>query len=433
MRAWAATIGAFGVLVATSAWAADAPPPANPPPPSPPAAAAAPTDAKAPTLDYRPFRFTHVLFKLPVGRNFANPHVGVFCLPSVGRSWTADSQTEVKPTIYADALRAEVATAGFKVDGPSDNIFEQTASTSDIQLAAIVTDLNLDYCQPMIGFGDVSTKGTGTMSIEWQVYSTLRKQMLAKITTTGSITIKNTQPGGLDALLKGAFKDNVHALIANADFLKAMAAPATDAMDHATAQAQSEIPLPGALAAKGRAVSDAVASVVMITAGEAQGSAFLISSDGLLATARHVVGDAKYVKVRWADGIESLGEVLRSDKVRDVALVKTDPRGRLPLRLRRDPLEPGDTVFAIGAPLDVKFQSTVTRGVVSAYRTFEGLNFIQSDVSVNPGSSGGPLLDDKGQVVEITEGGYVVAGSAANLNLFIPASDALEFLNAVPK
>ncbi len=174
-------------------------------------------------------------------------------------------------------------------------------------------------------------------------------------------------------------------------------------------------------------------AVTLILAGDTQGSGFLISSDGLLLTDRHVVGDARYVKVRWSDGVEGLGEVVRTDKVRDVALVKTDPHGGTPLRIRREPMQPGDTVFAVGAPLDPKFQSTVTRGVISAYRTFGGLNFIQSDVSVNPGSSGGPLLDDKGEAIGATESGYSVAGAPTNINLFIPMGDALDFLSATVK
>jgi S1-C subfamily serine protease len=139
------------------------------------------------------------------------------------------------------------------------------------------------------------------------------------------------------------------------------------------------------------------------------------------------------VKIRWSNGEEGLGEVIRTDKVRDVALVKADPRGRAPIRIRRDALQPGDTVFAVGAPLDQKFQSTITRGVVSAYRKFGGLNFVQSDASVNPGSSGGPLLDDKGEAIGATESGYFVSGAPTNINLFVPIGDALDFLSATEK
>jgi S1-C subfamily serine protease len=177
-------------------------------------------------------------------------------------------------------------------------------------------------------------------------------------------------------------------------------------------------------------VPDAVGAVVLIQSGAGEGSGFLASSDGLLLTNQHVVGESKFVKVRWSDGIEALGEVIRSDKVRDVALVKTDPRGRKPIALRRDPLQPGDTVFAIGSPMGDRFQSTVTRGVISAYRTVDGLSYIQSDVSVTHGSSGGPLLDEKGEAVGMTKGGVI--GAPSGMNMFIPVGDALTFLSAKP-
>jgi serine protease Do len=222
-------------------------------------------------------------------------------------------------------------------------------------------------------------------------------------------------------------------LIAAPGFRTALEAAPTVAAGAVTPQTLTAISLPGALTARGRSVGDAIGSVVLISAGQAEGSGFLVSSDGLLLTDQHVVGAARYVKVRWSDGFEGLGEVVRSDRVRDVALVKTDPRGRPPIRLRRDPMQPGDTVFAIGAPLGDRFQGTVTRGVVSAYRTFEGESFIQSDVSVNPGSSGGPLLDEAGEAVGLTESRYQVAGAPTGINLFVPVGDALDFLNAHPK
>lgn len=140
------------------------------------------------------------------------------------------------------------------------------------------------------------------------------------------------------------------------------------------------------------------------------------------------------MKIRWSDGLEGVGEVIRTDKRRDVALVKTDPRNRQPLALHRAAPQPGDTVFAIGAPLDVQYQSTVTRGVVSANRIKDGFSFIQSDVTVNPGNSGGPLLDEQGEVLGIAdmvlrEGGDIPTG----INYFVPIDDALRFLAAEPQ
>jgi S1-C subfamily serine protease len=170
--------------------------------------------------------------------------------------------------------------------------------------------------------------------------------------------------------------------------------------------------------------------VLTVFSGDGMGSGFLVSRDGYVLSNQHVVGDATQVKLRWADGTETVGEVVRSDRRRDVALIKTDPRGRAPLAVRRDSVQPGDTVFAIGTPLDAKLQNTVTRGVVSGTRILDGFNFIQSDVAVTSGNSGGPLLDEKGAVVALTVAGYTPRGFSENINLFIPIGDALNFLAA---
>ena len=380
--------------------------------------------------EVRPFAFTHLVVKLAQGAEWSSPHGGMFCIPWPKVAWHGGQQ-ELKSPDYIDAFRAEMKAAGFKVDGDTDNIFEKTSATSDMEVGGIINEINLNYC--MQGATLTSVHGQAVMALQWQIYSSIQKTVLAKVDTRGGFEMKTNGSGGWQALMIGAFKENVRGLIASEAFRKTFVGAPVQAGDLVRPGKQDPIFLAGALAPGPRPISDAVASVVLIFAGEAQGSGFLVSNDGLLLTDRHVVGDARFVKVRWPDGIEGLGEVIRSDKVRDVALVKTDPRGRKPLRLRRDPPQPGDPVFAIGAPLGEKFQSTVTRGIVSANRTFEGLNFIQSDVSVNPGSSGGPLLDDKGAAVGMTEAGYSIGGAPLDINLFTPVGDALDFLSAQPK
>ncbi len=387
----------------------------------------------APGDDTRPFGFSRVLARIPVGTVYLYPHAGLLCLSSGHRSWENSSDAVLQPAPYQAALRGEMKAAGYKVDGNPENVFESTASTSDIQLAAIITAITLDYCQPYIGYGNTAAKGHVSMSVTWQVYSTIQKQVLAEIRTGGTAEFKELTPGGSQTLLIAGFRENVRGLVTAGAFIKALSGAPSLAGDLVKPTPAPPIALAGAQAARPRAIGDVASAVTLILAGDTQGSGFLISSDGLLLTDRHVVGDARYVKVRWSDGVEGLGEVVRTDKVRDVALVKTDPHGGTPLRIRREPMQPGDSVFAVGAPLDPKFQSTVTRGVISAYRTFGGLNFIQSDVSVNPGSSGGPLLDDKGEAIGATESGYSVAGAPTNINLFIPMGDALDFLSATVK
>jgi S1-C subfamily serine protease len=171
-----------------------------------------------------------------------------------------------------------------------------------------------------------------------------------------------------------------------------------------------------------------MASVAIVFAADGSGSGFLVSRDGYVLTNHHVVGGAKYVKLKWSTGEETLGEVIRSDRRRDVALIKTDAKDRAPLALRTGSAQPGDPVFAIGTPLDDKLQNTLTKGIVSANRVYDGLPFIQSDVAVTHGNSGGPLLDEQGRVLGLTVSGRAPDGAPVGLNFFIPIDDALKAL-----
>lgn len=177
-----------------------------------------------------------------------------------------------------------------------------------------------------------------------------------------------------------------------------------------------------------RLLTDAVRSVATVIVASGTGSGFLISSDGYLLTNEHVVHGAQRVKIKWSDGTESNGEVVRTNARRDVALVKVDPGGRASIPLRTGQPQVGESVYAIGSPGGVVLQSTVTKGIVSANRLYEGQNFIQSDVAVTHGNSGGPLVDEKGAVLGLTDIGYLPDGEPVDINLFIPIGEALQVL-----
>lgn len=166
----------------------------------------------------------------------------------------------------------------------------------------------------------------------------------------------------------------------------------------------------------------------MITNDLGTGSGILVSSDGYILTNAHVVGDGTSARVRWSDGLETMAEVVRVARTRDVAIIKTNPRDRTPLAIKRGAVTPGARVFAIGTPRERAFQNTVSSGVISAERVIDGLRYIQSDVSISAGSSGGALLDESGSVIGITVSHYMNEGQPAGLNMFIPIGDALDFL-----
>jgi serine protease Do len=142
------------------------------------------------------------------------------------------------------------------------------------------------------------------------------------------------------------------------------------------------------------------------------GSGFIISEDGYLITNNHVVAGADEIKVKLSDGREFRGEVKGRDEKLDLALLKIEAKGNLPVAPLgdSDKTEVGEWVMAIGNPFGLA--QTVTAGIVSAQGRVIGSgpydDFIQTDASINPGNSGGPLFNTNGEVIGINTA--IVAG-----------------------
>src|SRR5580704_5698291 len=107
----------------------------------------------------RPFGFTHVVVRLPDGTAWVTARGGLFCVPQQTRTWSSGQQQEQIKT-YMDALRPEMTDAGFKVDGDPDNIFAPAASTADLQLAAVITEMHFDFCAQFAGYGNTTITGS---------------------------------------------------------------------------------------------------------------------------------------------------------------------------------------------------------------------------------------------------------------------------------
>jgi serine protease Do len=154
-----------------------------------------------------------------------------------------------------------------------------------------------------------------------------------------------------------------------------------------------------------------------------QGSGFIVSADGTILTNAHVVRDAREVTVKLTDRREFRARVLGADPKTDVAVLKIDAKD-LPVVALGKPsdLRVGEWVAAIGSPYG--FENTVTVGVVSAKgRSLPDdsyVPFIQTDVAVNPGNSGGPLFNARGEVVGINSQIYSQTGGYQGLSFAIP-------------
>ncbi|HLN48883.1 MAG TPA: Do family serine endopeptidase [Steroidobacteraceae bacterium] len=155
----------------------------------------------------------------------------------------------------------------------------------------------------------------------------------------------------------------------------------------------------------------------------AQGSGFIVSSDGIVLTNAHVVEGAKEVLVKLIDHREFTAKVLGTDKASDIAVLKIEAKGLPFVRIgNSDQLSVGDYVLAIGAPFGR--EETATAGIVSATgRSLPGdgaVPFIQTDAAVNPGNSGGPLFDAGGAVVGINSQIYTNSGGYQGVSFAIP-------------
>jgi len=343
----------------------------------------------------------------------------------------ASGRVEAQTAAYGRVFDEELKKAGFTPD-IGDSLFSDGASSADLKIGVRIDDIKGRFCVDCPNlFNRNGIPASVVMTANWEVYSSLERKTLAKITTSGGAEFRTRlQSNFLPAVYEG-FRENVRQLLANPDFRKIVTArPGEPPTPKSPVTANTNLQL--IRGAKPLGIDHATTAVAVVFAADGSGSGFLVSANGYLLTNQHVVGGSKYVKLRWSDGSETLGEVVRVDARRDVALVKADAHGRAPLDLRMGPVRQGEPVYAIGSPLGEALQNTMTRGIVSATRVQNGQPIIQSDVAVTHGNSGGPLLDETGRVIGMTESGMAPAGSPIGLNFFIPIDDALRALALTP-
>ncbi|MGE2837097.1 S1C family serine protease [Mycobacterium sp. SMC-4] len=173
-------------------------------------------------------------------------------------------------------------------------------------------------------------------------------------------------------------------------------------------------------------------SVVTIQLPNGVGSGVVLRPDTIVTNA-HVVGNAREVTIGFADGVNATGQVLATDEVTDLAVVRSQ-RGDLPVpEYRSDLPRPGEIAIAIGSPLG--FENTATAGIISglnrnipdsAVASSSLVDLIQTDASISPGNSGGALLDAEGRVVGINEAYIPPTAGAVSLGFAIPTSTVLD-------
>lgn len=162
------------------------------------------------------------------------------------------------------------------------------------------------------------------------------------------------------------------------------------------------------------------------------GTGCIISSNGLILTSRHVIDGVKDLKIKLHDGTETDGIVIGSiENGNDLALIKITPSTPLkPIKLgNSNEIKVGQKVLAIGNPFG--FNNTLTTGIVSRVDTER--NKIQTDAAINPGSSGGPLVNSNAEVIGINQSIYNPDNNKSNIGIgfAVPINEAKNFIETV--
>lgn len=167
----------------------------------------------------------------------------------------------------------------------------------------------------------------------------------------------------------------------------------------------------------------------------ALGSGVVVSKEGHILTNNHVIANMDEIRVQFTDGQILPAELVGTDPKVDIAVLHVRSSNVIPLPIgNSDEVRVGQMVFAVGNPYGL--QETVTRGIISARgRSLRdsGVEFLQTDAAVNPGNSGGPLLNLKGEIIGINSAIYSQTGGWAGISFAIPSNTARNTLESIIK
>jgi S1-C subfamily serine protease len=377
--------------------------------------------AAEPPTSAATIQFAKMRSKLTIGEPFGKYARSSMFGCGQGTDLKATDTTERMFSLEAQhAFKREAETAGFQVFRQEVSAFDTAPSGDpDYRLGGTLQETNFNLC-----VSGNQEKGSIHVEVKWELFSVKQQRVVLTRTTKGDFSATELMDGqGVEFESKG-FAAAMRSLFAMPEFQALMAGQAPEAAPPAFAPLRL-ISAPQLSGDTQRNSAALLSAVVVIFTGQGSGSGFYLA-DGHVLTNRHVVGTSKYVKVKLSNGKELVGEVIRDDPARDVALLKTESVGFSPLRIKQSEPKVGSVVYAIGSPLGQELAGTLTKGVISGSRTTGGASYLQSDVAVNPGNSGGPLLDDTANVVGITA--QKIAG-AEGLAFFIPIKDPMDKLN----
>jgi serine protease Do len=323
----------------------------------------------------KPVQLRKVAMRLPRNKKIGSVQIGILCFPTEELTYRG-GQIAIDDEQYTDVFRDELESANYTVVGDPDALFDDPGSwKAEYLIGGLIKDMKVNVCYPNAGMGDtVKSKGDGEMDVEWQVYSRLDRKVVLEVKTKGTAKVPTKQNGDEQVVLE-AFASASRQLLADESFYNLITGKTPTQFESQTASIATPSVMIGRLPLSNVSFKNQVtmlrAQVVTVFAGDGTGSGFFVS-DRHLITNNHVVGGAKFVKVKFVTGREILGEVLTTNSARDVALIQTESSGvtGLPLRLEEPAI--GSPIYVVGSPLGQENEGTVSGGIISSYRTEDG-------------------------------------------------------------
>ncbi|GGG55039.1 hypothetical protein GCM10011378_34010 [Hymenobacter glacieicola] len=331
--------------------------------------------------------------------------------------------------IDAEHLKANINSTlkelGYNVPGTEGQSVFSTGSSSRYTLQGEMRDVKYDIYASSKYEALARFETRCNVEITWKLLNQNRQTVLEQ--KTAGTSVKFVKGG--NAAFEDAFENSLYAFLNNPAVAPALAKPAT-----ATAALESKPALISIhrnkqpTSATDNGITLAARSVVIMETANGHGSGCIISPDGYIVTNAHVVGDEQQIQVHLSDGLKAQGKVVRVNPEMDLALVKIEVDGLTAFQLPVASLaDIGADVFAIGTPADKELGQTVTKGIISGRRKIEGHSFLQTDVSINGGNSGGALVNRSGQLLGIVNAKLIGRG-IEGIGFAIPAEQVTDAL-----
>ena len=375
-----------------------------------------------------PLTFKGVIYRIPVGRVLGEVRQRRRVVDEIRWTIPRTHSTEWNVAV-TDGLRSY----GYSVRDAADAIFDRKGRREvkvRYEMAAILHDAKLDLDFDYDARRETRGRGVGTAEVEVEVrlFDAIENRTVYEAFFSGRAREVGRKPNPMtsavvNAILKAAGDPDFASILARSETAPSSIALDADATPIAACPRREASVLPEDLPSTLRAV-------VEIQVGSLGGTGVIVSPDGWVLTAAHVIAEAPEVWVRLDAGALLPAEVHSLDPRSDLALARIPGREYpcIPLRAAAEKLELGSDVFAVNIAIGDNREPTITRGVVSGFPEQEGRRFIQTDASLNPGSSGGPLLSPDGSIAGITVA-KLVGNAIEGTGLAVPIDDVVRSLS----